>query len=75
MIVNFLLRNIYSILFMIFTTVNFLLLRAWFPHAMNETFPLIVWVIVHVYAYTAYVGPAEKKLFEEEGAADGDKDE
>ena len=53
--------------------VNFLLLKAWFPHAMDEVFPLIVWVIVHVYAYTAYVGPAERRLFEEEGASDGDE--
>jgi len=75
MIKRFLIRNCYSILWMIFMLVNFNLLKRWFPHAMNETFPLIVWVIVHIYAYTAYVGPAEKRLFEDEGDSDGDKTE
>jgi len=73
MIKKFLIRNCYSIPWMIFMVINFLLLKAWFPHAMDEVFPLIVWVIVHVYAYTAYVGPAERRLFEEEGASDGDE--
>lgn len=60
---------------MIFMLLNFNILKAWFPHAMNETIPLIIWVIVHVHAYTAYVGPAEKRLFEDEGDPDGDKAE
>jgi hypothetical protein len=75
MIKRFLIRNCYSIPFMIFMLVNFNLLKLCFPHAMNETIPLIIWVIVHVHAYTAYVGPAEKRLFEDEGESDGDEAE
>ena len=74
MIVRFLLRNIYSILFVIFMLANFNLLKVWFPHAMNETFPLLVWVAVHIYAYYAYISPAEKKLTGETGDGE-DKEE
>lgn len=73
MIKNFLIRNVYSILFAIFMVLNFKLLKIWFPYSMNNNALLILWVALHVYAYHAYVKPAEKRLI---GEADGeDKEE
>jgi hypothetical protein len=61
MIIRFLLRNIYSVLFVIFMVLNFNILRVWFPHAMTRNLPLLAWVAAHIYLYYAYIAPAEDR--------------
>lgn len=52
--------------------INFKLLHVWFPYTMAKNWALILWIALHIYFYTAYVAPAEKKLI---GEVDGDKEE
>lgn len=75
-ILEFLLRNCYSILFGTFAVLNWLLLNHFFPHAINSNFVCLVWLVIHVVALFWKVYPAEIELQKRLGLYRGeDKEE
>ena len=73
--IDFVIKNCYSILFTIFMVLNYKLLNVWYPLAWNSNFILFVWLSMHVVAYFGYVKPAELEFQKRMGYHNGDKTE